>query len=39
MFNRYFYNSGLRKLTVAFATIFNNIQVKKSLSDSRCTAC
>ena len=34
MFNRYFYNSGLRKLTVAFGTIFNNIQVKKSLSDS-----
>lgn len=30
MFNNYFYNEGLRKLTVAFGTIFNNIQVKKS---------
>jgi len=32
MFNRYFYNSGLRKLTVAFGTIFNNIQIQKSSS-------
>lgn len=32
MFNRYFYNSGMRKLTVAFGTIFSNIQVKKSSS-------
>ena len=30
MFNDYFYNEGLRKLTVAFGTIFNNIQVKKA---------
>ena len=30
MFNEFFYNEGLRKLTVAFGTIFNNIQVKKS---------
>lgn len=28
----YFYNEGLRKLTVAFGTIFNNIQVKKMSS-------
>jgi aspartate-semialdehyde dehydrogenase len=32
MFNKYFYNEGLRKLTVAFGTIFNNIQVKKMSS-------
>ena len=28
----YFYNEGLRKLTTAFGTIFNNIQVKKMSS-------
>lgn len=32
MFNKFFYNQGLRKLTVAFGTIFNNIQVKKMSS-------
>ena len=26
----FFYNEGLRKLTVAFGTVFNNIQIKKS---------
>ena len=30
MFGKFFYNEGLRKLTVAFGTIFNDIQVKKS---------
>jgi hypothetical protein len=30
MFGTFFYNEGLRKLTVAFGTIFNDIQVKKS---------
>jgi hypothetical protein len=30
MFGNFFYNSGLRKLTVAFGTIFNKIQVKKN---------
>lgn len=30
MFNQYFYNQGMRKLTVAFGTIFNNVQVKKT---------
>jgi hypothetical protein len=30
MFGNFFYNSGLRKLTVAFGTIFNKIQVKKT---------
>ena len=30
MFGNFFYNSGLRKLTVAFGTLFNKIQVKKS---------
>jgi hypothetical protein len=34
MFNNYFYNQGMRKLTVAFGTIFNNIQVKKRSGDS-----
>jgi len=28
MFNRYFYNEGMRKLTVAFGTLFNSIQCK-----------
>ena len=32
MFNNYFYNEGMRKLTVAFGTIFNNVQVKKTNS-------
>jgi len=32
MFNRYFYNEGLRKLTIGFGTIFNNVQVKKMSS-------
>ena len=30
MFNNFFYNEGLRRLTVAFGTIFNKIQVKKA---------
>jgi hypothetical protein len=30
MFGTFFYNEGLRKLTVAFGTIFNDIQVKKA---------
>ena len=30
MFGTFFYNEGLRKLTVAFGTIFNGIQVKKA---------
>jgi hypothetical protein len=30
MFGNFFYNSGLRKLTVAFGTLFNKIQVKKT---------
>jgi len=28
MFNRFYYNEGMRKLTVAFGTLFNNIQCK-----------
>jgi len=28
MFNRYFYNEGMRKLTVAFGTLFNSISCK-----------
>lgn len=30
MFGNFFYNQGLRRLTVAFGTIFNKIQVKKA---------
>jgi hypothetical protein len=30
MFGNFFYNSGLRKLTVAFGTLFNKIQVQKN---------
>lgn len=35
MFGKFFYNEGLRKLTVAFGTIFNDIQVKKSDADGK----
>jgi len=35
MFGTFFYNEGLRKLTVAFGTIFNDIQVKKSDSNGK----
>ena len=29
MFGKYFYNQGMRKMTVAFGQIFNNVQIKK----------
>lgn len=29
MFGKYFYNQGMRKMTVAFGQIFNDIQIKK----------
>jgi len=32
MFGNYFYNEGMRKMTVAFGQIFNNIQIKKKNS-------
>jgi hypothetical protein len=35
MFGTFFYNEGLRKLTVAFGTIFNDIQVKKADADGK----
>jgi len=35
MFGKFFYNEGLRKLTVAFGTIFNDIQVKKTDADGK----
>lgn len=35
MFGNFFYNQGLRRLTVAFGTIFNKIQVKKADADGK----
>ena len=29
MFGKYFYNEGLRKVTVAFGAIFNKIQIQR----------
>ena len=37
MFNRFFYNEGMRKLTVSFGTLFNNIQCKTTASDGTVT--
>ena len=35
MFGKYFYNEGMRRMTIAFGQIFNNIQIKrKDSSDS-----
>ena len=34
MFGDYFYNQTLRKMTIAFGQIFNNIQIKRK--DSNC---
>ena len=34
MFGRYSYNQTLRKMTIAFGQIFNNIQIKRTGSDS-----
>ena len=33
MFGKYFYNEGLRKVTIAFGAIFNNITVQRTDSD------
>ena len=33
MFGDYFYNQTLRKMTIAFGQIFNNIQIKKKDSN------
>ncbi len=30
----HFYNEGIRKMTMAFGQIFNNIQIKRTGSDS-----
>jgi len=30
MFGKYFYNEGMRKMTIAFGQIFNNIQIKRT---------
>ena len=30
----HFYNQGMRKMTIAFGQIFNNIQIKRTGSDS-----
>ena len=30
----HFYNEGMRKMTVAFGQVFNNIQIKRRGSDS-----
>ena len=32
MFGKYFYNDGLRKCTIAFGAIFNNIQLQRTNS-------
>ena len=37
MFNRFFYNEGMRKLTVAFGTLFNSIQCKTTDSSGNVT--
>ena len=30
MFGKYFYNEGMRRMTIAFGQIFNNIQIKRT---------
>ena len=32
MFGKYFYNEGMRRMTIAFGQIFNNIQIKRTNS-------
>jgi len=34
MFGKYFYNEGMRRMTIAFGQIFNNIQIKRTSDDS-----
>jgi len=34
MFGKYFYNEGMRKTTIAFGQIFNNIQIKRKDSNN-----
>jgi len=33
MFGTYFYNESMRKMTIAFGQIFNNIQIKRKDSN------
>ena len=34
MFGTYFYNESMRRMTIGFGQIFNNIQIKRRGSDS-----